>query len=153
MGAAAMVGGCGFTPVYGPQGAGQDLLGALALEEAGDHTSYLFNRRVEERLGRGQNARFKLSTQIETEQTGMGTTSTGSTTRYRVDGTVTFSVIELSNGKVLQSGQTSAFSGYSTTGSTTATLAAERDAQARLMVMLADQVIDQLLIQGVVGGS
>ena len=46
----------------------------------------------------------------------------------------------------LLSSQTAAFTGYSATGSSVATLAGERDARDRLMIILADQVVDALLI-------
>ena len=55
---------------------------------------------------------------------------------------------KLANGSedVLIVGRTDSFTSYSATGSTAATQAAERDARRRLMVILADRVIDRLLI-------
>jgi LPS-assembly lipoprotein len=46
----------------------------------------------------------------------------------------------------VRQGRVSDFTGFSATGSTVATLAAERDATARLMVILADQIVDRLVI-------
>jgi LPS-assembly lipoprotein len=43
------------------------------------------------------------------------------------------------------SGSVDNFTGYSATGTTVATLAAERDAQERLMTILADQIVTRLL--------
>ena len=45
---------------------------------------------------------------------------------------------------VLATGQVDNFTSYSASGTTVATLAAQRDAEARLMVILADQVINKL---------
>ena len=59
-------------------------------------------------------------------------------------GKVDFALRNLSSGQIEVSGNVENFTGYSATGSTVATLAAERDAQKRLMVMLADQLVTRL---------
>ena len=46
----AALGGCGFTPVYGPQGGGSALLDNVALPEPDSPEQYLLHRRLEERL-------------------------------------------------------------------------------------------------------
>ncbi|CUH78285.1 LPS assembly lipoprotein LptE [Tropicibacter naphthalenivorans] len=144
---AVALGGCGFTPVYGPNGGGRALQGSIALSDAATPDAYLFNRRFEDRMGRGVSPAYRLNVTLTTAQVGQGSTSTGSTTRYRIDGTAAFDLVDLATGQSAIKGTTTAFTGYSTTGSTVATLAAERDAQERLMVMLADQVIDRLFLR------
>jgi len=135
---------CGFTPVYGPQGAGNRLLGHVSLKEPDSRDSYQFSRHFEERMGRPTNARYVLKVELTTDEMDMGGTSSGNTTRYRVSGEAEYSLVE---GKVQRiSGKTDAFTGYSNTGSTVATIAARRDAYARLMVILSDQVIDELVL-------
>lgn len=140
----AALAGCGFTPVYGPQGGGGALLNSVALAEPGTTDSYSFNRRFEERLGRGSGP-YRLQTRIETDEQGLGSLADGQTTRVRLLGRV-FYTLKDSGGKTLLDGRTTAFTGYSITGSTAATEAAERDAEDRLMILLADQVIDRLLL-------
>ena len=44
-------------------------------------------------------------------------------------------------------GRVTAFTGYSATGSTVATAAAQRDAEARLAVILADMIVAQVLMR------
>jgi LPS-assembly lipoprotein len=46
----------------------------------------------------------------------------------------------------LFTGSARQFTGYSTTGTTAATISSERDARARLSVILADQIVAQLLL-------
>ena len=46
---------------------------------------------------------------------------------------------------IVASGNVQNFTGYSATGSTVETLAGERDAQRRLMTILADQITIELL--------
>ncbi|KUF11075.1 LPS assembly lipoprotein LptE [Pseudoponticoccus marisrubri] len=146
--AALALGACGFTPVYGPQGSGGTLVDSVLLPEPGRPESYLFNRRFEERLGRAPaTAPYRLTLQLQTTEQGIGSTSAGSTTRFRVIGRAFYTLTDTATEAVLAEGRTNAFTGYSTTGSTVATLAAERDATERLMVLLADQVIDHLLLE------
>ena len=47
---------------------------------------------------------------------------------------------------VFKNGKVQHFTSYSASGTTVATLAAKRDASVRLMTILADQIIDQLLL-------
>lgn len=145
-GAAAALAGCGFEPVYGPEGAGNLLQGQVALASPDGELDYLFNRRFEERMGRGTGGAYTLSVDISTERASLGTTSAGSTTRYRLDGSADYTLREAGFEAPVFQGSTRAFTGYSATGSTVATLAAERDARERLMVILADQVIDEILL-------
>lgn len=146
-GALAALGACGFAPVYGPGGAGQTVLSQITLTAPTTPNAYLFTRRFEERAGRGgASPRYRLSVQLGTDQTGSGSVSSGATTRFRVDGTARYTLRDSATDAVLLSGTTEAFTGYSATGSTVATLAAERDALERLMVILADRVIDALVL-------
>ncbi len=139
--------GCGFTPVYGPQGGGQALLGQIALSDPDSPNAYLFTRRIEERLGRAPSgAPYQLETTIRTESTGQGSLADGNTTRIRLVGDASFKLRDTASAETLTEGSTSSFTGYSTTGSTAATQASERDAEERLMIMLADRVIDRLML-------
>lgn len=141
---------CGFTPVYGPQGGGTALQSAVLLPKPGNENAYHFNRRFEERMGRAApGAPYSLTLRIQTDDQDIGSTSAGNTTRYRLIGRAFFSLVDTATGATLFEGRTNAFTGYSTTGSTVATRAAETDASERLMVLLADQVIDDLLLSDI----
>ncbi|WP_089880941.1 LPS assembly lipoprotein LptE [Citreimonas salinaria] len=147
-GAAALsLAGCGFAPVYGAGGAGGKLLGEVALPEPAGPIGYVFNRRFEERLGRaGPDASYALRLALATDEEALGGTSAGATTRYRLAGEVRFTLVDAVTERILVSDATQAFTGYSATGSTVATLAARRDAEQRLAVLLADQMVDLLLL-------
>lgn len=142
----AALGGCGFTPVYGPDGAGTALQGAIRLRAPDGPGAYRFNQRFEERLGRGTSPTYEMAVNLTVKQVGMGSTSAGSTTRFRVDGTADVALTLIATGEPVLRETITGFTGYSTTGNTAATLAAERDAGARLMVILADQTVDRLLL-------
>ena len=144
--AAAALAGCGFTPVYGPDGTGAALLGQLSLDPPQDRNAYLLRRRIEERLGQATAGAWRLSTQIKTDDIGLGFTTDGDITRYNINGTTDYTLRRTGSSKIFRQGKIQHFTSYSATGTTVATLAAKRDAEVRLMTILADQIIDQLLI-------
>ena len=144
--AAAALAGCGFTPVYGPDGTGAALLGQLSLDPPQDRNDYLLQRRIEERLGQATTGAWRLSTQIKTDDIGLGFTKDGDITRYNINGTTDYILRRTSSSEIFRQGKIQHFTSYSATGTTVATLAAKRDAEVRLMTILADQIIDQLLI-------
>ena len=140
------LGACGFAPVYGPGGSAAAIEGQLRLDDPETQEAYFLNRRIEERLGRAPNGRFVLSVKIGVEQDGFGTTSDGRTLRYRLTGRAAYKLRDAGTGALLSDRETVAFTGYSASGSNVATLAGRRDATERLMVILADQIIDQLYL-------
>ena len=144
--AAAALAGCGFTPVYGPDGTGAALLGQLSLDTPQDRNAYLLQRRIEERLGQATAGAWRLSTQIKTDDIGLGFTTDGENTRYNINGTTDYTLRRTGSSEIFRQGKIQHFTSYSATGTTVATLAAKRDAEVRLMTILADQIIDQLLI-------
>ena len=143
---AAALAGCGFTPVYGPDGTGAALLGQLSLDPPQDRNAYLLRRRIEERLGQATAGAWRLSTQIKTDDIGLGFTTDGDITRYNINGTTDYTLRRTGSSEIFRQGKIQHFTSYSATGTTVATLAAKRDAEVRLMTILADQIIDQLLI-------
>ncbi|ETX15411.1 hypothetical protein OCH239_16440 [Roseivivax halodurans JCM 10272] len=137
---------CGFTPAYGPSGSASRLQGQLALSDPEGEPGYLLNRRIEDRLGYAPGGTYRLYTDITTNQTDLGTTSTGATTRYRIIGSVGIRLTDTATGQVLLSDTVDSFTSYSATGSSVATLASERDALERLMTILADRIVDRLIL-------
>ena len=134
---------CGFSPVYGPDGTGAKLYGQLRVADPKTSDDFAFNRRITERLGPDQAARFALNYRISVAAVAQAITPDEVTTRYSLNGTADYTLME-GERQVLR-GQVSSFTSYSTTGTTIATLSAEQDARERLMRMLADQVVTRLL--------
>ncbi|MCT4559206.1 MAG: hypothetical protein N4A61_14245 [Pelagimonas sp.] len=146
LGGALVLAGCGFTPVYGPQGAAAGLQNAIALPRPDDKSGYLLNRRIEERLGRaGPDAPLSLSYSFKVETQGFGSRSDGSTTRHRLIGNLSY-VLRGDTGESLLNGRVTSFTGYSSAVSTVATQAAASDAEERLIVILSDMMIDEILL-------
>ncbi len=143
--AALPLAGCGFTPVYGPGGSGQALRGRLRIEPPDTRLGFELVSRLEDRLGRADAPTHILTFDIVTSDSDLAITGTDDITRVNILGELRFAVTESGTNTQVQAGEVSTFSAYSTTGSPVATAAARRDAEDRLMIALADQLVSRLL--------
>ncbi|WP_298859359.1 LPS assembly lipoprotein LptE [uncultured Sulfitobacter sp.] len=136
---------CGFTPVYGTDGAGAQLRGQVLVQEPSTQAGYLLTRHLETRLGRsGSSARYALDLAIDTSEEGLAINAAGDITRFNLIGRVDYALRDTTAGTVVTSGKVQNFTAYSAIGTTVASLAAERDAVERLMVILGDQITTRL---------
>ncbi|MEE9427030.1 MAG: LPS assembly lipoprotein LptE [Paracoccaceae bacterium] len=147
---------CGYTPVYGPGGSAAQLQAQVAMDAPDNRNEFDLVRQLEQRLGHTLNPTYRLSYQIGTTQNGVGVTPEQEIIRFNVVGEVTYTLTKIASGVVLTNGSVDTFTGFSagavdvtasppSTNATIATLSAQRDANARLMVALADQIVTQLL--------
>lgn len=136
---------CGFTPAYAPGGGGTALQNTILAAEPRDRPAFDFVERLEERLGPSDYPEYGLSYQIALDPVGVAITTDNAITRYHLTGIVTWSLTDVITGTELTGGRTENFTSYSATGSTVAGLAAAEDAAQRLMRILADQIVSQLL--------
>ncbi|TBX16093.1 MULTISPECIES: LPS assembly lipoprotein LptE [Nioella] len=143
--AVAPLAGCGFAPVYAPGGAGQALRGQVLVAAPDTRLGFQLVARLEERLGLPQAETYRLDYIIETSETDLAITGTNDITRINIAGTVRFTLTETATDAQLLADSVSTFTAYSTTSTSVATTAARRDAQDRLMIALADQVMSRLL--------
>jgi len=136
---------CGFSPVYAPGGVGDGLRGSILVDAPDDRNGFVFVARMEERLGRAQAARYTMAYDIVTRSEGVGITPAQETTRFNLFGTVTYTIIDTTTGKPVTTGQVENFTGYSATSLIVGTQSVTRDANERLMVVLADQIVARLI--------
>lgn len=152
---AALV-GCGFTPAYGPNSAASALRGSVIVDAPTNRDTFDLVTQLERRFGQPVAPRYALSYNLSIREDGVGVTPEQEITRFNVLGQVTFSLRDTSSGAVLSSGSVDTFTGYTAgaidvtaspprTSSTISTLAAKRDAHARLMLTLADQIVARLI--------
>ena len=140
-----LIAACGFTPVYGPGGVGTELQNQIQVDKPKDRDAFLLTQRIEERLGRGNDSRFGLKVDIAVRETGIAINPQGDTDRYDVLGVAKYALRDVKTGNEVVAGIVNSFASYSATGSAAASLAAERDARERLMVILADQIATRLI--------
>ncbi|WP_253913435.1 LPS assembly lipoprotein LptE [Pseudoruegeria sp. HB172150] len=136
---------CGFTPVYGPSGQAHGLRGQIFVADPADRNGFVFVAHLEDRLGQPQAGPYLLEYRIQTSRTGLGVTTTGATTRYNVLGRVDYTIKDRATGAIIRTGKVENFTGYSATGSIVGTVSATEDASERLMVILADQLVTELI--------
>jgi LPS-assembly lipoprotein len=135
---------CGFEPVYGPGGTGAALRGKVKVDAPEGPNTYFLVRRLEEQLGRSSDPAYRLSMDLGLGIQGQAITASGDITYYSITGTIDYRLLESGGTGVVADGRISNFTGYSATGTTAETLAAQRDARERLMVILADQLVREL---------
>ncbi len=137
---------CGFEPVYAPGGSGTALDGKVAVSAPNNVDSFLLVQNLERKLGRSatSGSDYALDVQVSTVTRAASITTSNETTRYTIDGRATYALKSNNTGQILASGTVTEFVGYSAAGSTVSTLADERDAKERLMVILSDQIVTRL---------
>ena len=136
---------CGFTPAYGPGGPANGINGTIRAADPADKNAFDLVARLDQRLGRPNVDRYDLTYTITTQPVGVGITPDNAITRYNLKGAVDWALTDRSTGLRLTGGKVESFTSYSATGSTVAGLEAQEDAAARLMRILADQIVTRLI--------
>lgn len=136
---------CGFSPIYGNNGSATAILNSTLVDEPNTREGYLLTRHLESRLGRASDPRFGLSVTIVTTEEGLNISSEGDIERFNLLGSVEYSLRNTQTGQISASGTVKSFTGYSATGTTVATQVAQQDAQKRLMVILADLIVENIV--------
>ena len=142
---AVALAGCGFTPVYGPDGSSTVLTRQVAFDPPDDSSGFALVRHLERRLGIAPTPAYRLSADISLGEEELGVTSDQTITRYNVLGRVDFVLRRADTDAPVTSGTVESFSSYSATGTPFATQTAQTDANERLMVILGDQIVARLL--------
>lgn len=150
LGALTALAGCGFTPVYGPGGAAAPLAGAVSVKVPATAEGTTLAARVEQRLGPATSGRYLLTVQLEMTERDIATAADQTITRINVDGVANWTLTDRVADSVVATGSERSFTGYSNTGTTVATRAAQRDARDRLSVILADLILTRIVQSGAV---
>jgi len=144
LGALALTTGCSFRPVYGRQGQGRALRGAIRLADPVTRDDFQFVTAFEDILGRPNTERYQLSYTITKEEIGGGVVQNFGATRVQIFGTLEYSVVDLAAQAEVANGEVSNNTTYSTTSTQLATLTAKEDAELRLMRILAEALATRL---------
>jgi len=135
---------CGFQPVYGPDGAGAVLQNRVLVDAPDDRLGFQLVQRLEERLGHTNDVAFRLAVDLDVRQEDRAIDPEGDIRRFHLIGGAAYTLSDSSTGTVVRAERVENFVAYSATGTTVATLAAQRDAQKRLMTILADEIVLRL---------
>ncbi|MEM8787015.1 MAG: LPS assembly lipoprotein LptE [Pseudomonadota bacterium] len=138
--AAPFLSACGFTPLYGPDGAARDIQGLVTIPTLPSRFGFDLREGLITRLGDPAQADFALSLQPALSQEGRGIQGDNTITRFNVEATVDFAVSRIGAEQPLFQDRARAFTAYSAVAGPFATRAAEDDALRRLADTLADQI-------------
>jgi len=141
----AALAGCGYQPVYAPGGVARDLRGAILVDTPSDPTGFILVNELERRLGEPVSPRYRLSADIAVAEESLGITADQEITRFRLRGRATWAILDPATEETLTSGRAESFTSYSATATTVAVRSAKRDAEERLMVILADQIVTRIV--------
>lgn len=134
---------CNFRPVYGPGGTGEMIRNRIRVADPGSRLEFELVARLEDRLGTG--ASYTLDYEIDRATRNLAIDEDEVINRINLVGTLRFTLREAATGRSVQTGEVSTFTSYATTESPVATESARRDAEDRLAVALADQLVTRLI--------
>ena len=141
------VAACGFEPVYGTGGTASGLRGKILVDAPTDQNSFNMASHLEQRLGRAEAPTYGLLVITKVEEEGLAISGSNDITRFNLLGEAHYILRELGTNKVILDDTVNTFTSYSASQQPVATLAAERDAERRLMVALADKITAYILSQ------
>jgi LPS-assembly lipoprotein len=144
-GAMVCLSACGYSPAYAPGGVGDRLRGKIRVSDPGDSNSFAFVERFEARMGVPTQPTHDLAYGIGFGADGVSITADQVTQRFNLTGQLTYSITQRPGNVVVTQGVVESFTSYSTTSNITSTRAAEQDAYRRLVTILADQLVTELL--------
>ena len=151
---------CGFRPVHGPNGAAAGLTGEILVDEPVNEAGYALFTRLMDRLGQPVSPRYRLAVDVRISTHNLGRTNDNAVARRQLVGVVTYGLIDLESDAVLRRHTLSSFTGYSApliddetspqpgepyVGSYFSVSEARRNAGERLMTILADKIVADLL--------
>lgn len=137
-----MLAACGFEPALE---AGAPAAPRLA--EPDTRLGFLYRAAIEDRLGPPAPGAPALAWDLAAEEEVVATTDAEERRRVQILGAVDWTLAD-AGGRALASGREEAFTSWSATGTTVSVRAARRDAEERLMRILADRTVARLTILG-----
>ena len=135
---------CGFTPAYGPNGAAGKVQGQVATTTPDTISGFYLRNQIVDRIGSG--GRFALDVSIAESRDAVAISQTGDTTRFNIIGTADWILRDGNAGAILAQGRAESFTSYAATGTTVTSQSSASDARRRLMVILADQIVAEVML-------
>ena len=143
--AALALAGCGFAPVNGVNSKSQMLRNTVLVQAPTNRVEFELVHNLEVQLGQATSKLYDLRYKLSVDEDIIVFSAAQEIDRYSLVGLLEYSLVD-SGGVVLLTETAKSFTGYSATGTTVATQRSKRDAYDRLMVILAKQVSNSLLI-------
>ena len=143
--AALALAGCDLVPVNGANTKFQLLRNTVLVQAPTNRVEFELVRNLEVQLGQAVSKLYDLQYKLSVDEDIVVVSAKQEINRFSLVGLLEYSLVD-SGGVVLLTETAKSFTGYSATGTTVATQRSKRDAYDRLMVILAKQVSNSLLI-------
>jgi len=140
----SLLGGCGFEPIYGEGSAADNLRGSIEITAGKGREFFAMRERLVERFGFVNTPKYRLSFSYDVSSEGLAVSTSAEVTRFNLDGISKFKVEDVNTGAVVLTGTVTSKTAYSATSETFPTRVAEQDAQLRLALALADQIVTRV---------
>ncbi len=138
-------GACGFTPALAPGAPTLALRNSIAVTTDDSIPGFAIRNHLIDRLGRAVSPAYTLAVSLDGALDVAALSQAGDALRYNVVGAAGWQLTDIS-GTVLGNGEVEGFTSYAATGSTVATQAAATDAIGRLMIILGDKIVSDLML-------
>jgi LPS-assembly lipoprotein len=148
---AGLMGGCGFHPLYGDNGATagtKDKLAAIYVDPIPNRLGYeLRNQLIDlfDSSGRASHDSYRLRINVAEKSEGVALQNDAAITRYNDTLTIHYELSDR-NGKIVTSGEEDGLSAYNVVESPYATLIAQRDADTRAAYDIAYRIRTDLAV-------
>lgn len=140
--------GCTLRPLYGAGGSGPvaRALESVQIAPIPGRSGWLVKTALEDRLGGGTGARYRLVVELDDDITGFGIRSDDAVTRERRTLRARYQLVDAAVGTVLLDATAGSDAGIDVVSSEYATVAAEQTALERLSVEIADQIVSRIAL-------
>lgn len=136
---------CGFSPALAPSGSASGFQGNFEFNAPNNSEGYYLTRQLEKRLGRPSAPEYRIDMDLTLGDDLTGIPADRVTARANLLGRVDYTIVHIPTGDTIQRGRVRSFTGYSSTSTTAATRSARTDAERRLMTLLGDRIVADLM--------
>lgn len=141
---------CGFQPLYGEGAPASRMAGRVDVGLVDGMAGFELRERLMNRLGEPVDAPYHLTVTLTLNSIGTALTQENVTTRFDVTGVAEYTLTPVAGGPAVASGVVRSVTGFNAADSVASTAyaarAAEVDAERRLAVTLADQIVQRLAL-------
>ncbi len=143
--AALSLSACGFTPVLKQGSAARALQGQIRFNLIESRDGFLLLDKLEARFGTpAASARYAAKVDLMIDESRLTLTAATSVERITLNGTAMISVVDTATDSEVFNGKLRQTTSYTSTGETAQTVASKREAHAKLVTSLADQIVMRL---------
>ena len=150
--AAALLGGCGFQPLYGDKdygAAGGQELATVKVNTIPDRSGQILHYFLLDRInphGRPATVLYSLDIQLVEQKSNVGIIKDSTATLGQLGNTANYTLYDLKKKAAVQSGRSRSFTSFQIVQSQFATLAAEKDARERTLREIADDITTKVAV-------